>query len=93
MPKQITTAPNWETHIVLSRQDLDMIYTAVTRQLYGKPLGPSLARAIRTRRTPDRSNWSRSSTREISCLRSDGTWKIARPTEAITAAPAGGDWT
>jgi hypothetical protein len=26
-----------ETHIVLTRQDFDMIYTAVTRQPHGKP--------------------------------------------------------
>jgi surface antigen len=31
--------PTWETHIVLTQQDLDMIHSAVTDQLHGKPVG------------------------------------------------------
>lgn len=31
--------PTWETHIVLSQQDLDMIHSAVTNQVHGKSLG------------------------------------------------------
>ena len=31
--------PTWETHIVLSQQDLDMIHSAVTSQVHGKSVG------------------------------------------------------
>jgi hypothetical protein len=31
--------PTWETHIVLSQQDLDMIHNAVTNQIHGKSVG------------------------------------------------------
>jgi surface antigen len=31
--------PTWETHIVLTQQDLDMIHSAVTNQVHGKPVG------------------------------------------------------
>jgi 17 kDa outer membrane surface antigen len=31
--------PSWETHIVLTQQDLDMIHAAVTQQVRGKSLG------------------------------------------------------
>jgi surface antigen len=31
--------PTWETHIVLSQQDMDMIHGAVTNQIHGKPVG------------------------------------------------------
>ena len=31
--------PTWETHIVLSQQDLDMIRGTVTNQIHGKPVG------------------------------------------------------
>lgn len=31
--------PTWETNIVLTQQDLDMIHGAVTNQVHGKPLG------------------------------------------------------
>ena len=31
--------PTWETNIVLSQQDLDLIHGAVTNQIHGKPLG------------------------------------------------------
>lgn len=36
---QAQLLPTWETHIVLSQQDLDMIRGAVTSQVHGKPLG------------------------------------------------------
>jgi surface antigen len=36
---QAQLLPTWETHIVLSQQDLDMIHSAVTNQIHGKPLG------------------------------------------------------
>jgi surface antigen len=31
--------PTWESHIVLSQQDLDMIRAAVINQVHGKPVG------------------------------------------------------
>ena len=31
--------PNWETHIVLTQLDLDMIHAAVTQQIHGKAVG------------------------------------------------------
>ena len=31
--------PNWETHIVLTELDLDMIHAAVTQQIHGKAVG------------------------------------------------------
>ena len=36
---QAQLLPTWETHIVLSQQDLDMIHGAVTNQIHGKPAG------------------------------------------------------
>jgi surface antigen len=36
---QAQLLPTWETHIVLSQQDLDMIHGAVTNQIHGKPVG------------------------------------------------------
>src|SRR5262252_4585288 len=31
--------PTWETHITLTQQDLDMIHSAVTARVHGKPVG------------------------------------------------------
>jgi hypothetical protein len=31
--------PNWETHIVLTQLDLDMIHAAVSQQIHGKAVG------------------------------------------------------
>ena len=36
---QAQLLPTWETHIVLSQQDLDMIRGTVTNQIHGKPVG------------------------------------------------------
>lgn len=36
---QAQLLPTWETNIVLTQQDLDMIHSAVTNQVHGKPLG------------------------------------------------------
>jgi len=36
---QAQLLPTWETHIVLSQQDIDMIHGAVTNQIHGKPVG------------------------------------------------------
>jgi surface antigen len=36
---QAQLLPTWETHIVLSQQDIDMIHGAVTNQVHGKPMG------------------------------------------------------
>jgi surface antigen len=36
---QAQLLPTWETHIVLSQQDLDMIHRIVTNQIHGKPAG------------------------------------------------------
>jgi surface antigen len=36
---QAQLLPTWETHVVLSQQDLDMIHGAVTNQIHGKPAG------------------------------------------------------
>jgi surface antigen len=36
---QAQLLPTWETHIVLSQQDMDMIHGAVTNQIHGKPVG------------------------------------------------------
>jgi surface antigen len=36
---QAQLLPTWETHIVLSQQDLDMIRGTVTNQFHGKPVG------------------------------------------------------
>jgi surface antigen len=36
---QAQLLPTWETNIVLSQQDLDMIHGAVTNQVHGKPVG------------------------------------------------------
>ena len=36
---QAQLLPTWETHVVLSQQDLDMIHNAVTNQIHGKPAG------------------------------------------------------
>jgi surface antigen len=36
---QAQLLPTWETHIVLSQQDLDMIHRTVTNQIHGKPAG------------------------------------------------------
>src|SRR5215472_1136979 len=36
---QAQLLPTWETHIVLTQQDLDMIHGAVTNQVHGKPTG------------------------------------------------------
>ena len=36
---QAQLMPTWETHIVLSQQDLDMIHHTVTNQIHGKPAG------------------------------------------------------
>src|SRR5215469_8777557 len=35
--------PTWETHVVLSQQDLDMIHRAVTSQVHGKPAGTTVS--------------------------------------------------
>lgn len=40
---QAQLLPTWETHIVLSQQDLDMIHSAVTSQVHGKPVGTSVS--------------------------------------------------
>jgi hypothetical protein len=36
---QAQLLPTWETRIVLTKQDLDMIHAAVTRQVHGKAVG------------------------------------------------------
>jgi len=36
---QAQLLPTWETDIVLTQQDLDMIHGAVTNQVHGKPVG------------------------------------------------------
>jgi surface antigen len=36
---QAQLLPTWETHIVLSQQDLDMIRATVTNQIHGKRVG------------------------------------------------------
>ena len=36
---QAQLLPTWETHIMLTQQDLDMIHNAVTGQIHGKPVG------------------------------------------------------
>jgi hypothetical protein len=36
---QAQLLPTWETHIVLSQQDLDMIRATVTNQIHGKCVG------------------------------------------------------
>ena len=36
---QAQLLPTWETNIVLSQQDLDLIHGAVTNQIHGKPVG------------------------------------------------------
>jgi surface antigen len=36
---QAQLLPTWETHITLTQQDLDMIRSAVTNQVHGKPEG------------------------------------------------------
>jgi surface antigen len=36
---QAQLLPTWETHIMLTQQDIDMIHSAVTGQIHGKPLG------------------------------------------------------
>jgi surface antigen len=36
---QAQLLPTWETHITLTQQDLDMIHSAVTNQVHGKPAG------------------------------------------------------
>ena len=38
-PAQAQLLPAWETHIVLSQQDIDMTHGAVTNQIHGKPVG------------------------------------------------------
>jgi surface antigen len=40
---QAQLLPTWETHIVLSQQDLDMIRGAVTQRVHGKPLGTTVS--------------------------------------------------
>jgi surface antigen len=36
---QAQLLPTWETNIVLSQQDLDLIHGAVSNQIHGKPVG------------------------------------------------------
>jgi surface antigen len=36
---QAQLLPTWETHIILTQPDLDMIHSAVTNQIHGKPAG------------------------------------------------------
>jgi surface antigen len=36
---QAQLLPTWETHIVLSQQDLDLIHSVVTNQIHGKSVG------------------------------------------------------
>jgi surface antigen len=36
---QAQLLPTWETNIVLTQQDLDMIHGVVTNQVHGKPVG------------------------------------------------------
>src|SRR5215471_9138814 len=36
---QAQLLPTWETHITLTQQDLDVIHSAVTNQVHGKPVG------------------------------------------------------
>jgi surface antigen len=36
---QAQLLPTWETNITLTQQDLDMIHSAVTNQVHGKPVG------------------------------------------------------
>jgi hypothetical protein len=38
-PRPQSLGPNWETHIVLTELDLDMIHAAVTQQIHGKAVG------------------------------------------------------
>ncbi|MGC2201002.1 MAG: RT0821/Lpp0805 family surface protein [Stellaceae bacterium] len=40
---QARLLPTWETHIVLTQQDLDMIHSAVTDQVHGKAVGTTAA--------------------------------------------------
>jgi surface antigen len=40
---QAQLLPTWETRIVLTRQDLDMIHAAVTQKVHGKPVGTTAA--------------------------------------------------
>jgi len=49
--------PTWETHIVLTQQDLDMIHAAVTQQVHGKPLGTIVSWS----NPASQKNWSRNS--------------------------------
>ena len=40
---QAQLLPTWETHIVLSQQDIEMIHGAVTNQIHGKSVGTGAA--------------------------------------------------
>ena len=99
---QAQLLPTWETNIVLSQQDLDLIHGAVTNQVHGKPVGTTAAWSnpasgnsgstklvkkltLKNQRCEDieytvRSGGTPVYTEHyhfISCLQSDGTWKIA----------------
>ena len=36
---QAQLLPTWETNVTLTQQDVDMIHSAVTNQVHGKPVG------------------------------------------------------
>ena len=40
---QAQLLPTWESHIVLSQEDLDMIHGVVTNQIHGKPSGTAVS--------------------------------------------------
>ena len=79
--------PTWETHITLTQQDLDMIRSAVTNQVHGKPVGtttywskPASGNAGSDIGYTVRSGGTLVYTEHyhfISCLQPYGSWKIA----------------
>jgi len=58
---QAQLLPTWETHVVLSQQDLDMIHNAVTIRSMASLQEPLLPGATRLREIRGPSSWAKSS--------------------------------
>src|SRR5271167_959908 len=66
---QAQLLPTWETNIVLTQQDLDMIHGAVTNRVHGKPVGTTASWSNPAPETRAQSGWSRNSVLKTSNAR------------------------
>src|SRR6516165_2006668 len=75
---QAQLLPAWETNIVLTQQDLDMIHGVVTNQVHGKPVETCRFLVHPGLRKLGLGQATYSEHYHLtSCLKPDGIWKLA----------------